>query len=39
MRVVEKGVILEDIRLKTFEEMVQVANQMFTNLTEIPRTK
>ena len=39
MRVVEKGVILEDVRLKTFEEMVQEANQMFTNLTEIPRTK
>ena len=39
MKVVEKGVILEDVRFKTFEEMVQKANQMFTNLTEIPRTK
>jgi hypothetical protein len=39
MRVVEKGVILEDVRFKTFEEMAQEANHMFTNLTEIPRTK
>ena len=38
MRVVEKGVILEEVRFKTFEEMVQQANQMFKNLTEIPRT-
>ena len=39
MRIVEKGVILEDVKLKTFEEMVKETNQMFTNLTEIPRTK
>ena len=29
LRVVEKGVVLRDDRLKTYEEMVQEANQMF----------
>jgi hypothetical protein len=29
LRVVEKGVVVRDVRLKTYEEMVQEANQMF----------
>ena len=29
LRVIEKGVVVRDVRLKTYEEMVQEANQMF----------
>ena len=36
MRVVEKGVIIEDVKFTTFEQMVKKANQIFTNLAEIP---